>query len=141
MEDLDCMKRKLVLTNFWSNGRNLYEDELGWGEVEKRSAGSLISKEIFDFHVVLCGLNLGFYYVDNDTFYGIHREETPIEVKIMPRDRNASPYIVFQADTDTHYDGDVIYSFKDPKDLWDGICIDGKSLEEVLSRSVILTLA
>ena len=103
-------------------------------------ASSLVSKEIFDFEVVQVGLNLAFYYVDNDTFYGIHTEHIPIEVKILPRDRDNSPYINSQCEGDTHDKGQVIYSFKNREDLWDGIKIDGKSLEEVLNRSVIITL-
>lgn len=132
-------ERNVVVENFFGENEPLYEDQLGWTDREKAEARSFVSKEIFHFEVVLVGLNMAFYYVDNDTFYGIHTECTPIEVKILPRDR-AKPYIDWQCDGDTHAEGEVIYSFDDPEDLWDGIRIDGKPLDEVLARSLIITL-
>ena len=93
-----------------------------------------------DFEVVLVGLNLAFYYVDDGRFYGIHNESIPIKVKILPRDTPESPYINTQCSGDTHVDGEVIFSCRDPKELWDGVRIGGKPLGEVLSRSYIITL-
>ena len=112
---------------------------MGWSENEKIEVRSCVSKEIFFFEVVDVGLNLAFYYVDNDTFYGIHTERLPIEVKILPRDRD-EPYIGCQCDGDTHQDGEVIASFERAEDIWDNLKINGKSLEEVLERSYIITL-
>ena len=132
--------RKIVVPNFWGEGENIYEDELGWDLVTKQEAGSLVSKEIFNFEVVKVGLNLGFYYIDNDTFYGIHREQYPIEVKILPRD-NSEEFIGLQCDCDTHKDGEVIASFDNEHDIWDNLKIDGHSLEDVLVRSYIINLS
>ena len=134
------MNRTVVINNFFGDGEHLYEDQLGWTKREKTEARSLVSKEIFDFEVVLVGLNLAFYYVDDDRFYGIHNESIPIKVKILPRDTPDSPYINSQCTGDTHVDGEVIFSCRAPYELWDGVRIDGKSLEEVLSRSYIVTL-
>lgn len=134
------MNRTVVINNFFGDGEHLYEDQLGWTKREKTEARSLVSKEIFDFEVVLVGLNLAFYYVDDDRFYGIHNESIPIKVKILPRDTPDSPYFNSQCTGDTHVDGEVIFSCRDPNELWDGVRIDGKSLEEVLSRSYIITL-
>ena len=131
--------RKIAIRDFYGKGRHIYEDQLGWPWEAKREAGSLVSKTIFDFEVVEVGLNLAFYYIDNDTFYGIHREEIPIECKVFPRDRT-NEYIGWQCDSDTHKDGEVIASFEDPHDIWDNLKIDGKSLEEVLERSYITYL-
>lgn len=63
-----------------------------------------------------------------------------IKVKILPRDTPESPYINTQCSGDTHVDGEVIFSCRDPKELWDGVRIGGKPLGEVLSRSYIITL-
>ena len=87
------MDRKVVLRNLFGDGEHLYEDQLGWTRREKTEARSLVPKEIFDFEVVLVGLNLAFYYVDDGRFYGIHNESIPIKVKILPRDTPESPYI------------------------------------------------
>ena len=56
--------RKVVIPNYFNDGKHLYEDQLGWSELEKDEAKSDDIKEIFDFEVVLLGLNLAFYYVD-----------------------------------------------------------------------------
>lgn len=79
--DEKSRNRKIVVYNFNGEGKHLYEDELGWTINEEKEVGSLVSKRIFDFEVVDVGLNLSFYYVDNDTFYGIHRERYLIECK------------------------------------------------------------
>ena len=140
MKKAAAMDRKVVLRNFFGDGEHLYEDQLGWTRGEKTEARSLVPKEIFDFEVVLVGLNLAFYYVDDGRFYGIHNESIPIKVKILPRDTPESPYINTQCSGDTHVDGEVIFSCRDPKELWDGVRIGGKPLGEVLSRSYIITL-
>lgn len=132
-------KRKIALPDFRGKGRHLYEDELGWPLYVKKEAGSMVSREIFRDQVEDVGLNLGFYYVDDDTFYGIHRERYPIECKILPRNKSEK-FIGWQCDGDTHPDGTVIASFDDEKDIWDNLKINGKSLEDVLNRSYIMFL-
>jgi hypothetical protein len=131
--------RKIAIPNFYSPGKHIYEDQLGWNDYARTTAGSYNSKEIFDMLIVTMGLNLAFYYIDNDTFYGLHTECYPIEFKILPRDRSEE-FIGWQCDGDTHNDGEVLASFDDEHDIWDNIKIDGKSLEEVLRRSYIIYL-
>lgn len=128
----------LIIKDFSGPGEHLYEDRLGWQDAERNEARSKVSKAIFEMEVVKTGLNMTFYYVDNDTYYGIHTEEVPIKVKILPRANE--PYIEWQCQADTHEDGQVIAEFPRAKDIWDNLKIDGKSLEEVLERSVIMKL-
>lgn len=136
---MEKINRKIALEGYYDD-RPLYEDELGWQKYEREEAHSEVSKEIFQFEIVEVGLNIAFYYLDNDTFYGLHTERLPIEFKILPRDRS-EPYIDWQCKGDTHDEGEVLYSFDEQSmDIWDTIKIDGKSLEDVLERSVILTL-
>ena len=132
--------RAIAVKDFFGENEHLYVDQLGWTAREKQEARSFVSKEIFEFEVVKVGLNLAFYYVDNDTFYGIHTECIPIEVKVLPRDREVSPYINSQCKGDTHVAGEIIFSCEERSELWDGVRIDGKSLEEVIGRSYIVTL-
>jgi len=134
------IKRKVVVPNFYGEGKHIYEDQLGWQLQTKQEAGSVVSREIFKFEVERVGLNLGFYYVDDDTFYGIHREQYPIDVKILPRNRSEE-YIGWQCNGDTHLDRGVIASFDDERDIWDNLKINDHSLEDVLARSYILYLA
>ncbi len=139
MAEHTILHRVIAVRDFWGPGKHIYEDQLGWTLDEKKEAGSLVSKRIFEVEVVEVGLNLTFYYVDNDTFYGIHTECYPIECKILPRDKTEE-YIGWQCQTDTHVDGQVIASFDNEHDIWDNLRIDGKSLEKVLSRSYIMSL-
>lgn len=131
--------REVIMRDFWWDGAPLYRDQLGWQKRHKQEARSLVTKEIFDFEIVLVGLNLSFYYVENDTYYGLHTEQEPIEFKLLPRDRTQD-YIDLQCIANTHADGEVLYSFENREDIWDGIKIDGMSLEYVLDHSVILCL-
>lgn len=132
-------QRKIAIENFYGEGEHVYVDQLGWQPEERKEARSSVSKEIFEYEIVRVGLNMSFYYLDNDTFYGIHTERLPIEFKILPRDRE-EPFIGWQCDGDTHDDGTVLYSFNNADEIWDTVKIDGKTLEEVLERSLILDL-
>ena len=131
--------RKIALKDFYGEGLHIYEDQIGWDEQNRREARSMVSKEIYDFFVTDMGLNLGFYYIDGDTFYGIHRERYPIQVKILPRNRSEM-FVGWQCEVDTHDDGEVIASFDDEHDIWDNLRINGKTLEEVLERSYIMAI-
>ena len=133
------ISRKIALPDFYGEGKHVYDDELSWRIEMKKEAGSLGSRENFRYHVEEVGLNLSFYYIDGDTFYGIHTERYPIEVKILPRNRSMK-YIGFQCPGNTHPDGEVIASFNSEHDIWDNLHIDGKSLEKILERSYIIGL-
>ena len=131
--------RKIALPNFYGEGKHIDEHPVVVPIEAKREAGSVVSREIFRVEVERIGFNLGFYYLDNDTFYGIHTEGDPIDCKILPRDRT-KPYIGWQCNGDTHRDGEIIASFDEVEEIWDGLKIDGKSLEDVLERSYIMFL-
>lgn len=135
------LTEQIVFPNFFEDGKHLFANQLGWQPNHKSEAHSVVSKEIFDCFIVGCKLNLSFYYVDNDTFYGLHTEGNPIEFKILPRD-TSQPFIDWQCDGDTHKDGQVLYSFSfdNIEQIWDTITIDNKSLEEILERSYIMCL-
>ena len=136
---MEKLNKEIAIPNFYGEGEHVYKSDLGWGPTQKEEARSLISKEIFDFEVVKTGLNLAFYYIDNDTFYGIHSESLPIEVKILARNKNEQ-YLGWQCEGDTHADGEVLFSFNDASNIWDNVIIDGKKLDEVLERSFIIAL-
>ena len=132
-------QRKIAIENFYGEGEHIFIDQLGWQLEEKKEARSLVSKDIFEFEIIHLGMNMSFYYLDNDTFYGIHTEQTPIEFKELTRD-TSEPYIGWQCDGNTHNDGKILYSFEHAEDIWDNVRINGKNLEEVIERSYILEL-
>ena len=131
--------RIIVLENFFGDGKHLYEDQLGWQRYEREEARSNVSKEIFNFEIALVGLNIWFYYVDNDTFYAIFGELTEIELHECLRDRNEK-YLYHQFVETDWYQGEVLQVFDKREDVWDGVCIAGKTLEEVLQRSYIINV-
>ena len=94
-------RRKIVLPDFYGYGDHVYTDQLGFLREMKHEARSLVTREVFRYHVEEVGLNLAFYNPVTDNFYGIHTESWPINVKILPRDRNESPYIGWQCESDT----------------------------------------
>ena len=69
--------RRVAIRNFYGPGANIYADELGWQKTDKEEARSLVSKEIWDYFICKVGLNISFYFPENDTFYGVHTEEIP----------------------------------------------------------------
>lgn len=133
-------ERKIGIPDFYGPGKHIYEDQLGWSENERCEARSNVSKEIFEFEVLKTGLNMAFYYIDNDTFYEIFGESTPVDFIELPRNRE-EPYIGWQSDA-CHWadEGKLIQRFENDKDVWGGIIIDGKSLDEILTRSFIFFL-
>lgn len=131
------VNRRVIISEFFGPAEDLYEDQLGWDEYWKHESRSIVPSKIFQDTIVERGFNMSFYYVDNDTCYGIHREIEPVEIKILPRNRER-PYIYWQLEPDTHKDCEVLLSFDNPKDIYNGVKINGKSLEEVLERSYIL---
>ena len=130
---------RIVIKDFNGPGEHLYETGLGWQQREKNEARSLVSKKIFKKEIVDIGYNMTFYYIDNGKYYGIHSECTPVEVKELPM-QTEKKYIGWQCKASTHDSGKVIGSFADPEQIWENLKIDGKSLEEVLERSVIMDL-
>lgn len=131
--------RKVVVENFFGPGDHLYEDQLGWQRYEREEARSNVSKEIFNFEVVLVCLNIWFYYVDNDTFYAIFGELTKIELHECLRNRDEKFLYDQFVETDW-YQGKKLQVFDNRADVWDGVSIDGKKLGEVLQRSYIINL-
>ena len=131
--------RKIVLRNFHGIDEHVYEDELGWRQWMKDEARSCISKEIFEYYVVGVGFNLLFYYIDDDTFYGIYVERYPVEVRILNRDRTKE-FLEQQLVSDVYESDEVIASFDNECNIWDNLMINGKPLEVVLRRSYIIGL-
>lgn len=132
--------RRIAIPDFYGTGENIYIDQLGWQSAEKKEARSLISKEIWEYFICIVGLNISFYFPENDTFYGLHTEEIPYTLYKLPRNKNVSPYIGFQCSGDTHEYGEIVFESQEREKLWDRIRIDGHTLEYVLNHSYILKL-
>ena len=133
-------ERKIAIPYFYGPNGDIYEDELGWQEYDKKETGSLVSKEIWDYFICFVGLNISFYYPGNDTFYGLRAEECPYTLYKLPRCRDCDPYPGNQCSGNTHEKGEVVYQTDDRTQIWDNVRIDGHSLEYILNHSYILRL-
>lgn len=134
------IERKIAIKDYYGKGKHVYEDEMGFREVMKSEARSLVAREVFRYHVEEIGLSLGFYYPPTDTFYAIFNEVRPVEVYTMPRDRRRSDFIVWQCECDLHEEDQLIATFDEISEVWDNLKIDGKDFEEVITHSYIVAL-
>jgi hypothetical protein len=119
----------VVVTNFFGEGENLEVHQLGWQLDDKLEAKSSVSKKIFNNYIDDMGLNMVFYYVDDNHWYGIHNEMCPFPF---------FPHVQMPCDTHTYGKNDVLQWFDCGSSAWNEIKINGNSLEEVLQRSYIL---
>ena len=134
------IERRIAIKDYYGKGNHVYEDEMGFRDRMKSEARSLVAREVFRYHVEEIGLNLGFYYPPTDTFYGILTEVRPVKVKTLPRDRRRSDFIGWQCECDPHDQDQLIATFDDISEVWDGLKIDGKDFEEVIMHSYIVAL-
>lgn len=134
------VKRKIAIKDYYGKGRHVYQDQLGFRKEMKDEARSLVAREVFRYHVEIVGLNLAFYYPPTDTFYAIFKDVWPIEVNTLPRDRRRSDFVGWQCDCDPHDEDQRIATFDSIADVWDGLKIDGKDFEEVITHSYIVAL-
>ena len=132
--------RKIAIKDFYGKGEHIYEDQMGFDENHKTQARSLVAREVFRYHVEEVGLNLAFYYPPTDTFYAIFKDVWPVRVKTLPRDRRRSDFVGWQCDCDPHDEDQLIATFNDITEVWDGLKIDGKDFEEVIMNSYIVAL-
>ena len=134
------IQRKIAIPDFYGKGKHIYEDQMGFDQHHKSEARSLVAREIFRYYMEVVGLNMAFYYPVTDTFYAIYNDEQPVEVYTLPRDRRRSDSIGWQCDCDPHEEDQIIATFEEISDVWDGLKIDGKDFEEVIMHSYIVAL-
>lgn len=134
------IKRKIAIKDFYGKGKHIYEDQMGFDQKHKSEARSLVAREVFRYYMEVVGLNLAFYYPATDTFYAIYNDARPVEVYTLPRDRRRSDFVGWQCDCDPHDEDQLIATFENITDVWDGLKIDGKDFEEVINHSYIVAL-
>ena len=55
------IRRKIAIKDYYGKGKHVYQDEMGFRKEMKDEARSLVSREVFRYHIEQIGLNLGFY--------------------------------------------------------------------------------
>ena len=134
------MERIIVIKDFYNCGKHLYQDELGWGQYEKREAKSNNTKDIYDHIVGIVGLNVSFFYVGDKNFYAIFTEQAPIAVKLLKYNNPEAEWLYQKrSDTNPHSKDCIIMGkYNTAEDIWNNFTIDGKHLDEILENSRIL---
>lgn len=146
MEKEAIDKGKMLIQNFYRSTEDhaIYESDLGWRQRDIDDAFSTESSKVFDYHIVECGFNMSFYYVDDGCFYTIETELEPnIEVRrIFKNPKWDGKYLLHSVRyaASTNAPGEILYALHRREDIWNTVRINGMSLEEVLSRSVILDI-
>ena len=141
------MIRKRLKKDFWyttlsDRDTNLYEDQLGWREANRVDAHSTDSLNILKFYLVRYGFDLALYLVDFDEFYYIDNIQHNEVWKLKDRDDWNGKYIMERVDFShcPEPEPEVIYEYKDIRDLWLNLKIHGLSLKEVIERSVVMVM-
>ena len=141
------MIRKRLKKDFWYTtlkdcDTNLYEDELGWREANRVDVHSTDSWNILKFYLVRYGFDLALYLVDFDEFYYIDNIQNNEVWKLKDRDDWDRKYIIERVEFShcPEPEPDVIYEYKDIRDLWLNLKIHGLSLKEVIDRSVVMVM-
>lgn len=146
MEQKGKDKGKVIVEKFFKEYKEhaIYESNLGWDERNAADAGFTESSKIFYYYIVEVGFNLSFYYVDDGCFYVIETEKEPaIEVRRIFKNPNwDGEYLLHSVIScaSTNAPGEILYTIQHREDIWNTVKINGKSLEEVLARSVILEM-
>jgi len=129
----------VVISNFFGDGENLEAHQLGWQLEDKQEAKSSVSKKIFNCYIEDMGMNMIFYYVDDNHWYGIHNEMCPFPFfRFKSKDGIVYPNDQMPCDTHCFADNDILQWIDCDSNAWDDIKVNGKHLEEVLERSYIL---
>ena len=144
-------KTKVIVENFFIVGtyedRAIYEEYLGLQQENLiLDAQSDDPEKIFRYYVEIVGLNILFYWVEDRNFYTIETELDPIEVRRIYDNPNwDGESELMKADKygygpHTSSEGEILATFKEPSDIWNGLTINGVHIGDVLKRSVILDL-
>ena len=139
-------KGKMLVPNFYRSTEDhaIYESDLGWQQWAVDDSMYTESSKIFYYYIVEVGLNMLFYYADDGWFYVIETEKEPnIEVRRLNKDPYWDGKYLTQSTkfgVGTCRPGEILYTIHRREDIWDTVKINGKSLEEVLARSVIMDL-
>lgn len=141
------MIRKRLKKDFWyttlsDSDTNLYEDQLGWRAANQSDAHSTDSWNILKFYLEHYGFDLALYLVEKDEFYYIDNIQHNEVLKLKDRDDWDGNYILERVDFSNilEPEPDVIYEYKDIRDLWQNLKIHGLSLKEVIDRSVVMVM-
>jgi len=143
------MNDEILIPNFFNVGKNgdtsVRKSDLGWSDYMKEDAQSDYPETIFRYVVEILGFNILFYWLKDKQWYTIETEKTPIEVRrIYPNPNWDGKKEITKAGLhgmpSTCSEGEIIATFDEPIEIWNGLRISGVPIGEVLENSVITDL-
>lgn len=139
------MIRTKLKSNFWhptqwDDDTHLYLDELGWNDAAQSDAHATDSWNIFRFYLEHYGFDLVLYLVEFDEFYYIDNIECKQVLKLANRPDWDGKYILDRVEISScpEIEPEVIFEYREVKDLWDHLQIHGLSMEEIIDKSVVM---
>ncbi len=141
--------RHIIINNFWNVGfdgdKSVAKEELGWSDAIKEDAKSDNPETIFRYVVEIVGFNILFYWIKDGNWYTIETEKDPIEVRrIFPNPKWDGTCEYLKAGLEgypqTSSQGELLATFNEPIQIWNGLKIGGVPIGDVLKDSVIATL-
>lgn len=132
----------VVRYNFFGKGMHLEAWQLGWDLYCKVESKSSVSKKIFDYYIQNGGMNMIFYYLGDDNFYGIHGEEIP--TPIFRFKKISADYTIDEIgtqDTHSYQQQEILYMVENNQEIWSSVTINGKTMEEIIQNSYIINIS
>ena len=136
------LKKDFWCPTLWNNDTNLYENQLGWNDANKSDAHAHDSFNILKFYLDRYGFDLALYLVEKDEFYYIENTQHNEVLKLKDRDDWDGKYIIERVEFShsPEPEPDVIFEYKDSRDLWLNLKIHGLSLKELIDKSVVMVM-
>lgn len=136
-------KRKLLKTKFWPpylnlEESNLYEDELGWQEMDYEEEEIRDTYMVYDRLVVQGGLGLLLYYVEKDILY--YFDVAHGQTRTLPLNPKwDGKYLFEKYDNQMCYDQEQesIFDYEDAMDLWNRFQVDGHDMRYLIEHSIV----
>ena len=136
------LKKDFWCPTIWNNDTNLYEDQLGWNDANRSDAHAHDSFNILKFYLDHYGFDLALYLVEKDEFYYIENTQHNEVLKLKDRDDWDGKYTYERVEFShsPEPEPEVIYEYKDSRDLWLNLKIHGMTLKEVIEKSVVMVM-
>ena len=136
------LKKDFWCPTMWDNDINLYEDQLGWNDANQSDAHAHDSFNILKFYLDRYGFDLAIYLVEKDEFYYIENTQHNEVLKLKDRENWDGKYIIERVEFShsPEPEPDVIFEYKDSRDLWQNLKIHGLPLNEVIKKSVVMVM-
>lgn len=130
-------KDRIILTNWSPQDPVIRQSNLGWNKGDCLDAETNNPEGVFNYFWKHA-FSIVFYYTIDGDFYELYMESTPFKFWRVPKRKDwDGKWICDSIDWNEHEEGEVLSTFTDDTDLWNTLTLNGKTIGEVLSQSII----